>query len=173
MQNADFIKKILFGYLTCKRLIPNYEYFSRNYAFGNSELLKHFLLLIRSKIIEPGLDPDFGDFESAIDKIAPTPDEYDSILASSALDACTSVFDLICFVKGKDDSHIDAISTAAIDSVDMYILQKEMWDMNDPKLNEKIDLDPLMQRERKRQNDIWNYLNKANAPIPFAELSTD
>jgi len=164
MDNNSFNKNLLFGYLTCQRLLPNYTFFSENYSFGKAEILENYLNTIRNKILEPSVKVNFpSDIEEIILKLAPQPHEYETVLASSALDACSATFELISYVEDQNINHIEAISVAATDSVDMYIQDKEMLDMDDPLFEEKIKVHPLMTKEIEIQETIWSYLNSKSS----------
>jgi len=159
MKEQDFKKNLLFGYLTCKRLYPNYVFFSKKFNFGQPEVLERYLLDIRN-LIANNQKGNFDNFQELIDKITPSPHEFESIFASSALDACAALVELILFIDDKDISHIKAIQTAATDTVDMYLQEKEGWEFDDPSIEEKISFHPLMMRERKCQKDIMEYLDR-------------
>lgn len=162
MKNIDFIRNLTFGYLTSQRLLPNYIYFSQVYNFGDSTVLKQYLQLIRSKIIDQNFESNFGDYETILNKLSPEPHNYKTVLASSAMDACGSVYSLINYIIDKNDNHIQEIATLATDSVDMYIQEKENLDMSNPQMEKIIAEHPLMVKERKTQENILNYLNKMN-----------
>ena len=171
MRSNDFNKNLLFGYLACLRLYPNYVFFSQENNFGNPAILKDYLNSIRTKITDPNFKVDFGDYEEVINKITPTPHEFESVLASSAMDVCAAIYELIVFIQDNDLNRIDAISTLATDSVDMYLQEKEGLEMDDPKFEEKLSFHPLMIRERKTQRDIWEYLEKVQT-IDLEDIAT-
>ncbi len=162
MNKEEFKKNLIFGYLTGKRLLPNYSFFSKNYNFGDPLILEKYLNEIRNYILDFNYQISFNGFESIIDKITPAPENFVTILASSALDACGVVFEILSYINDNDQQHIEAISTMATDSVDMYIQEKENLNMNIPESEEKISSHPLMLQERKTQEEIWNYLHRAN-----------
>ncbi|MCA6442529.1 MAG: DUF416 family protein [Bacteroidetes bacterium] len=146
--------------MTSLRLYPNYVFFEKKYKFGKAEILRKYLSTIREQIINVKSEIKFDNYESIIEKITPVPHEYDSVLASSALDACASVVELISYIEDRDYSHIQSILTLATDSVDMYIQENENLDMNNEDFEMRIATHPLMVKEHNIQKGIIGYLNK-------------
>jgi hypothetical protein len=156
-------KNAVFGYLTAKRLLPNYVFFSNQYNFGDASVLESSLQELRAKMHDASLPVDFNLIKKKLDEVTPAPEKYGTVLVSSALDACGAIHELASYLEDGDVEHIESIATFATDSVDMYIQELLDLDMNDPTSEEKIARHTLMLRERKVQEDIWNYLNKANS----------
>lgn len=160
MTLVEFRKKLIFGYLTCQRLFPNYVYFSTRYNFGNPEIIRGYLTDIRKIIVSGTGDIEFKGHEKNIENVMPTPHEFESVLASSALDACAGIIELISFIQDKDISRIESISTLAKDSVDMYIQEKENLDISSPDFEAKIANHYLMKREIDIQKGILDFLSR-------------
>ena len=163
MATLKYDKHAVFGYLTAKRLLPNYIFFSNKYSFGKASVLESCLSQLKSKMDNSSSDVDLNLVRKNLDSVTPAPENYETVLASSALDACGAIHELSSYLEDNDTSHIDAIATFATDSVDMYIQELLDLDMNDPTSEEKISSHILMLREKKMQNDIWNYLNKIDS----------
>jgi len=163
MVDIDFQKNLIYGFLACERLLPNYIFFHHKSGFGSPDILKDYLTKIRNLLLNPDQKIDFAGFERDIDKVTPAPHNYDTVLASSALDACAALMELIHYTEDRKIDRINTITTAALDSVDMFIQENELLDMSNPKFESIIQSHPLMIRERKRQKDIWEYLNKMSA----------
>jgi len=163
-QAWDFSKKMTFAYLACERLYPNYIFFYQNYNFGNPLFLRKSIDYFYSIILSGDINP--SQPQSILDAIAqytPAPENYDTVLASSAMDACTAIEASCYFIINGDTDMLQHISTMATDSVYMYIQERDSLDYNsDPDFDKKIMNDPLMIREVKIQNDIITSLNNAN-----------
>jgi uncharacterized protein YjaG (DUF416 family) len=161
LKQLDFSKQFIFAYLTCERLYPNYLYFSKNYGFGNPDELKEAIDFLFSNIFNS--NPDKKKIQlyiSMVDRITPLPANYDTILASSALDACGVVYESLNFLLDKNTSRLDSISTMATDTVDMYIQETEKLDYNtDADFQKKIDTHPLMVKEIEVQKGIITFLS--------------
>lgn len=165
LQKLDFTKQLVFAYLTCERLYPNYVYFFDNFHFGDPEILREAIDFLYISIFETR--PDKNKIDSLIkkvNKITPDPGEFDTGLASSALDACTAVSDSLDFLIDKEFSRIKDISTFGTDTVDMYIqgLEPDL-DFNKDRIGfrQRIDNHPLMKKEIAIQTGIIAFLTKS------------
>ncbi|MBX2948048.1 MAG: DUF416 family protein [Crocinitomicaceae bacterium] len=159
--NLNFTQAGLFGLIVFRRLFPNYQIFNKMY--GNEfdedrlwEIHTQFEELLTRKHGEGHNSAVLGE---EIFDLMPEPGDYDSILASSALDASSTLSALNDFLATKDNKRIVDISTMAFDTVDMYIQEEE----NLPaRFDESIiDNDPLMIKEinfqQKLLEDIKEY----------------
>jgi uncharacterized protein YjaG (DUF416 family) len=162
LKKLDYSKQVVFAYLTCERLYPNYAYFSDNFNFGDKKVLRRAIDFIANT-----LTTDFSSqeklesFLNEIDTNTPFPHNFNTILASSALDACCAVLETLTFILDKKASRMDVISTAATDTVDMFIQDRDDLDFNtDIQFEQKILSDVLMQRELRVQKGIIQYLNE-------------
>ena len=160
LKNLDFTKQLAFAYLTCERLYPNYLFFSKNYKFGNPNILRQALDFIHHDFFEKHPDKRKMDFfRKEIDKNTPDPGDFRTGLASSALDACTAVMETLNFMEDKKILRIDDISTFGTDTVSMHIMNIASLDFNkDKDFQKKIDEHPLMQREVRVQSGIITFL---------------
>ena len=164
LNKLDFSKQLVFAYLACERLYPNYCYFSKNYEFGNPKVLRKAIDYISDNIFNYSPDTNtINLFIQQLDANIPEPADYDTILASSALDSCTSIIEALNYLLDKQTSRLNNISTMATDTADMYIQQKEDLDYNNDKdFQKKIDSHPIMQKEVLIQKGIISYLLKIN-----------
>lgn len=159
----NYNKQLVFAYLTCERLYPNYTFFSDNYCFGDKRVFRNAI----DFILSISLLPDFSDddkiksYLNIIDLNTPFPHDFETILASSALDSCSTLLETLSFILDRNTSRLVNISSFATDTVDMYIADRDKLDFNtDPDFDRKIFNDSLMQREHSIQNGIISYLNK-------------
>jgi len=164
----SFEKQLAFAYLTCERLYPNYLYFSTHYDFGNPLVLKHALDFLHDSFFENQFDNKKIDFSrNEIYRNTPDPGEFATILASSALDACTALRESLAFLKDKKFSRIIDISTFATDSVSMYVENLESLDFNkDKDFRKKIDNHPLVKKEIEIQSKVISILTNIDMLIP-------
>jgi uncharacterized protein YjaG (DUF416 family) len=168
LKDLDFNKQLAFAYLTCERLYPNYVYFSKNYDFGNPEEPRRAIDYLHSNLFANNFDKTKTDsFIAAINSLTPQPAEYDTILASSALDACGVIYEALNFLVDNQTSRLADISTMATDTGDMYIQDKEELDFNsDKNFQKKIDTHPLMIKEIATQKGIISYLSSIDKLLP-------
>jgi uncharacterized protein YjaG (DUF416 family) len=164
LEKMDFTKQLIFAYLSCERLYPNYIYFSTNYNYGSPQNLRKALNYIRQNIFVQNFSIQIlTSLLAEIEKSIPEPANFDTVLASSALDACTVSIETLNFVCDKTFSHLESISTMSIDTAHMYIQEKESLDFNtDLNFQKKIDGHPLMINEIETQIGIIKYLTKVN-----------
>lgn len=173
LKELDFTKQLAFAYLTCERLYPNYVYFSKKYEFGNPGILRIAIDFLYSKLFDKMTDKvKINSIIKKVDKNMPEPAHYDTILASSALDASAAIIESLNFLVDKQTSRLDDISTMATDTADMYIQDVENLDYNtDKHFQQKIDTHPLMIKEISMQKGIISYLAKIKNIEPL-DIST-
>lgn len=155
----SFEKRVAFGALICEKLYPNYNHFSDVTSFGNPDILQNAISIIFQSIYRNDLfsDEDLQNVIDEIESITPNTEDFDTILVSFALDACTSILSTLYFIQNGEVENIIDTATYARDTVDMYIQERDNLMINDNLLEEKIENDILMRREKKRQKDvIWN-----------------
>lgn len=173
LKELDFTKQLAFAYLTCERLYPNYVYFSKKYEFGNPDILRTAIDFLYSNLFDNKTDKvKINSIIKKVDKNIPEPADYDTILASSALDTCTTICESLDFLIDKDISRLDSISTFSTDTVHMYIDVTDNLDFNtDKNFQHKIDNHPLMIKEVSIQKGIISYLFKIKNIEP-SDIST-
>jgi uncharacterized protein YjaG (DUF416 family) len=173
LKELNFTKQLAFAYLTCERLYPNYIYFSKKYEFGNPDILRTTIDFLYSNLFDNKADKvKINSLIKKVDKNIPEPADYDTILASSALDASTVIIESLNFLIDKQTSRLDDISTMATDTADMYIQDVENLDYNTDKyFQQKIDTHPLMIKEISIQKGIISYLAKIKNIEPL-DIST-
>lgn len=162
LKDLDFNKQSVFAYLTCERLYPNYVFFSENYKFGHPNELREAIDYLYNNLFTVSLnETKIQSFIVRVNKLIPEPANFDTILASSALDACGVVYEALNFLIDKQVSRLDYISTMATDTVDMYIQEELNLDFNNDKnFQQKIDEHPFMIKEISIQKGIISYLSK-------------
>ncbi|MDP4218639.1 MAG: DUF416 family protein [Bacteroidota bacterium] len=162
LKDLDSTKQMTFAYLTCERLYPNYVNFSRQYNFGDPEILKDALDRIYRYLLYKEIDKEkLILLIKEVEENTPEPGDFDSILASSALDACTAIIESLNSLVNDQPPQLDNISVIATDTVSMYIHDRDNLDYNtDTNFHQKIDNDPLMLKEISTQKGIISYLSK-------------
>jgi hypothetical protein len=173
LKNLDFAKQRTFAYLTCERLYPNFVYFSKEYKFGKPEDLQEAIRYLYAHLFDKAIDR--AQVDPLINKVEinmPQPAVYDTILASSALDACTSIIEALVFLIDVQSSRLENISTVATDTVAMYIHDTNNLDPNtDPNFQQKINSNPLMTKEIAIQKGIISYLSKIDH-LQYSDIGT-
>jgi len=160
LQTLDIAKQVVFAYLTCERLFNNYAYFSNNFDFGEPSALREAIDFLYLNIFEKNPDKNkINLLIKEVEKNTPDTEDFNTIFVSSALDACSALYHSLLFLIDKDFANISYISTAATDSVDMYIQEIDGLDFNaDKNFQQKIDNHSLMRKEVAIQQGIINFL---------------
>ncbi|GAA3919744.1 DUF416 family protein [Chitinophaga oryziterrae] len=173
LSELNFQKQLVFAYLTCARLYPNYVYFSAKYNFGSPDILEKSINYIHQNIFQHKIDiPTIKNFLEELDKATPYPENYDTVLVSASLDACNVIFETLNFLVDKDVKRLSDISTMATDTADMYIQEIDDLDFNtDKDFQLKIDRHPIMKREIAMQQGIITYLSQITELEP-SDLQT-
>lgn len=159
--NFDFLESCIFGLVIFRRLYPNFQEFNRRYHFCDvSELLSVHSALER--VVRNG---NFARFDSSKMKnvildLMPEPGDYEDILASSALDASSVLYELNEFLADNNLKRIKSISELAFDSVDMYIQEK--YDLGIHFDESIITKNPLMIREFEFQLALISTIKEKN-----------
>ena len=153
LEKFDYNKQLTFAYLTCERLYPNYAFFSEKFNFGNKQILREAIDLVFDSLLVSNFE-DVNEIQAllnAIDINTPFPHNFETILASSALDSCTSIMGTLEFILDKNQTRLSDISTYATDTVDMYIQDRDDLDFNtDPLFENKISPYKMTGRGRVR-----------------------
>lgn len=162
LQQLDFTKQLAFAYLACERLYPNYVYFSENFHFGDSEVLREAIDFLYTCIFEHHPDKNkINSLIKKIDKNTPDTEDFSTIYVSSALDACTAIRDSLDFLIDKDFSRIKYISSYGYDTVDMYVREIKNIELSDKNWEQKVVEHPLMKKEIFTQQGIVAFLTKS------------
>lgn len=119
--------------------------------------------------MQPSTTIDLNQAETRIIAVAPYPHIFPTVLASSALDACTATFEVLSYCVDRKDGHLAAALTAASDTIDMYVQLVENLDVADPMFESKIAGHPLMRQEVEVRNRIEVYLNSIDE-LKFSDV---
>lgn len=173
LKELDFHKQAAFAYLTCERLYPNYVYFSENYNFGNPAVLREAIDYIYDNLFEQNIDKNrIQTLIQKVEKNTPDPGEFDTILSSSALDACGTIYDSLDFLVDKQFNHIKSISQMATDTTDMYIRDVNNIDeYNNKNWIQLVNDHPLMKKEVAIQSGIISFLNNRKT-LDYGDIHT-
>lgn len=148
--------KAVFGASCCERLVPNYERFASDVRWGDSSVLRRSLNVVWSAI-EENTPLDLIDATSTnklidlCESVTPDTEDFTSRFTSAALDAATSVVELLQFSVDRSLHHIADISTLSFDSVDMYVQGLLDIDYSASDFESRIRAHPLMVKEVTKQ----------------------
>jgi uncharacterized protein len=180
------IKNLIFSVIICERLLPNYEYFSQKVSWGDFQILLNAINIIYDEIYQRKIHSkeEILNAINLVESVTPDTEDYDSILASFALDTCTSIVSTLNFILDNNIENIVDSATFARDTVDMFIQEKENLSIEDNLFENIIEEDKFMIREKQRQKDVilrLLELSEVNVnivqeliaiqPVPIIELS--
>jgi uncharacterized protein YjaG (DUF416 family) len=163
LQKQAFNNQLAFCYLTCERLLPNYETFYKQHKWGDLKLLKKAVGVIYDNLLGKSLS-DYAylmNFANSVEAVTPDTEDFGDIWGSSALDACATVIETFEFMIDKSYDRLFTVSTLATDTVDMFvqeILNLRYTNDNSEMFELAISNHPLMQREINLQKQSINYL---------------
>ncbi len=149
---------ILFCNLNCEKMLPGYEIFSKEEDWGDIAFFNDALKKIYDQLEDASKKINADKLYETLALNSPNPDDFDSISASYAFDVCCAFDAMVQYLLTQDEEHIVNNSQYCINSVDMFIQQKEgvdhtsFDDMQD--LERLIAQDEYMKKEHNRQLTI-------------------
>jgi uncharacterized protein YjaG (DUF416 family) len=163
LNQFDIRRQLTFAYLACERVYPNYVYFSENYNFGNSEILREAIDYIYETIfnISNTDNKKIDNYLEEIHQNTPHTNNFTTFYATIAMYSGGVIYESINLLKKTPNSLIlTDISTMITDAIDCFIQERDDMDYADPFFEEKIQNDTLMKNEISIQKGIVNYLLK-------------
>lgn len=157
--NLNFVQLHLCGLVVCERLLPNYKAFSDQVKWGDAPYLRSVLDHAWRAV---GAEMDLANTEDILSQtsaLIPDSDDFPGPVAGLAQYAAAALCHLLESMKSNSIEHIAHIRILALDSVDAYIQvtsgsSQRLIDREDFVSEwERIDNDPLMQAEIKRQKN--------------------
>jgi len=149
----DPSRMLAFGLLCAERMLPNYIAFQRQFGWGDTVKLQDALALASKVAFDQFSRPHNTNFLiESCESQAPSSDQFDSLLVTAAQDVCFAICCLLDFINDVDVEKIVQAATYSIDSIDLYVQEIEKMNPEDPRLEGKILLHPLMQEELKAQH---------------------
>jgi uncharacterized protein YjaG (DUF416 family) len=167
IKNNNFHKNVLSAALNCEKLLPIYDVFHRKCQWGDTACLKEQIILLYDIALQR--TPIFGieDIKEKLQLIAPDLDDFNTPLASYALDVCCSFDEVLEYLVSHNNKNIENSITHIIDTIDLYIQLKNNIEYGDPHLEYKIDSDIIMQQEYERQLSILQKIKTNNITEDF------
>jgi uncharacterized protein YjaG (DUF416 family) len=165
---------LLFGTLTCEKLLPHYKFFEEQYRWGDSSVLETSIILLYQVIQnnEKDLKDDIDSTIDAVDQITPNMDGFSDVTASFALDACTAVYSCLLFVKEPLVEHIVDVAIYSRDTVDMFVQEKENVNYSGTALENMTSNDQFMIAEKSRQSTLIERLMRLDDDAMLLNLAS-
>jgi uncharacterized protein len=155
-------KQIGFGAACCERLLPNYLDFKNEEQWGDAGVLRAGLNLAWSRIEGRAVaSNEVRICIENIDLLTPQSEDYDSIFADPAQDACFAITSLLGALIKHSREEVAQIAQYSTDSVDLFVQVSLDLDPNHPNIEETILSNPLMQQELVAQQEDLNILSSS------------
>jgi len=137
---------IEFGVDLCKRLIPDYVSFYKTTDWGNPLVLEEAVLYIGKDLNLDHIDTlKVSTYISELEAVTPDTEDFGDADSSYALNATSSVIELLEYLLDNDVTHITNISNNVTDTLDLRIWEKEGL-RNDNQL--EVQQEIIVERER-------------------------
>ena len=162
VNNLSKEKLLLFAGINCEKLYPSYQKFTKVENTGDPELIEPALSLIFQSVFNHQLFSinEVNEIKNKIDIIIPELSDYESSLASFAVDFCSAIYDTLDFITDGDINKIVNTAIYALDTVDMFINMKEDLEYAQKDYEKIIANDVFMVSELKRQSMLIDKIKK-------------
>ena len=153
-------QKAVFVAILAENMLLCYEFFYHSENWGNPDVLKEAVDLLRRGVfsVSGDLKQDAMLSRKKLYDVAPDLDDFEGGSASYGLDSCVVIDEALSFIDEQSGINIERIVNAVFDTLDMYIQEKENLNNQDPDLKNKIDNDPFMVREIERQVSLISFI---------------
>lgn len=153
----DYSSQLAFAYLTCERWFPTYVQYSKNFNFGDPQVLRRAIDYIYANLFTHEFHlPTISSLVEELNNNAP--EEVDTALISAVSTAIAVIANTFDFVYNKNIERLEEIPGMSTEALYYYIQEAgELDDMEDD-FEQKIAGHPLMLREKGIQNGILAYL---------------
>jgi uncharacterized protein YjaG (DUF416 family) len=105
----------------CKRLLPDYIFFSKKHNWGNPEILSKAIEYCEITLINQTDKEKVKELIYEIEKVTPDTEDFEDIEVSYALNSATSVLGLLEFIVTQDKIHISNVSSYITDTIDFKL----------------------------------------------------
>lgn len=165
-------KRILFALLIVDKLYPHYVAFQEKYNWGDSALLFDAIGLVYQYIIDDSsvFNLEIENTIAKIDEIIPDIDDFGSALSSFALNASISIQNALKYLVDKNIDDITDIVSLTLDTLDLFIQDKEDFDTLDPSRDIQIEHDSYMVQEQMRELEIIDKLSMLQTNLITKEV---
>lgn len=123
--NLSNERQFTLGILISKKLYFDYLKFSTFYDWGDPDILLDAIKLCEKTNTTSVNEIAIKEFLSKVDSITPDMDDFGDELGSYALNACTSVHDLLQYLLNNDLTYILNIGSYFTDTIDLRIQEIE------------------------------------------------
>lgn len=160
LKNLESSKRqIAFAYSVCHRVLPNYQYFSRNYGWGNEYHLIEALDFIRHFLLTDSQVTEKSQLLPVIYQNIPNADNFSTSYSTYAQSAASAIYYTLNSIPKVDIQELSWTMVVSRDTVDAFIQDIEKFPY-DEKFEGKIISHWMMQRELNKQETDFNLLSR-------------
>ena len=148
-------KQLAFALLVFERMLPSLIAFSKETGFNDTCYLQAkdaTWAALQNNVIDQALN-------QACILSAPDTEKFSHELTSYALNAALAMSDIVEFTLDSRSDHIAYVSTLARDSIHLYLSSLEPSLVSSAEEDNKIAQHPLMQQERRREEEDIRFLS--------------
>jgi len=170
----DFNKQVAFAYLTCERVFPNYEFFSKNYNFGDPNIMRQSIDFIYNSLNQTATinGQQIEHLLTMVYKNTPNTNDFTTFYATICMYSGGVIYESVNLLKKTDFNRIlTDISDMAINAIDCFIQERDDMDYEDINFETKILNDPLMQNEIALQKGVISYLSNIDTVL-LSDITT-
>lgn len=132
---------VAFAASCAERLLPQYVQFCQTENWGDAGLLRQALdEAWKWAGGAPVSRERIRDLEAQCQTVIPNTEEFSALLCSHALDAGVAVCETLQLCMGADLSRAVNVASAARDTVDMYIQERDQMECDDQSLSKRSSL---------------------------------
>jgi|GEM_PF-3354363 len=151
---------ILFCMLNCEKIFPGYKLFSKIKEWGNVLFFESLMEDIFFQLTSPNKEFNGKNLIEGLTENFPNLNDFDGAIASYGFDAACAFDELIAYITTENSNHVKENSQICLNTVDMFIQQKENIQYVDDIASLEIFIaqDELMKKEKRRQLTLLNEL---------------
>lgn len=122
---GSYKKQLAFSYSACYRMLPNYQYFSRKFGWGNEYCLVEALDLVKYSVLDKLAEFDKTALLATIYSNIPNSDNFSTSFSTYAQNAASSIYYSLNSTPHVDIQELSWVLVLATDTVDAFIQEQE------------------------------------------------
>lgn len=147
--------QVVFAALTCEKMLASISRFDAGEVQPGTPIFRAAIEALCSfGVHAPNGRDEFARLQQQLEAFWPDLDESTNPGAPYAFDACVALSEALALAQNGRPEHVFQCSTAARDTVDLYVQEVTDVDLPPAELNAFIGATPVMQREVARQEAL-------------------
>lgn len=125
LASASPVQRISFGLDVCRRLMPDYLSFFKEYNWGDPTILSRSIDYISYTLGDEADEETINQLMDELDLAIPDTEEFGDFATSYAINAACAVWELLEYLLDNDQTHLMHISTMITDTLDYKLQEKD------------------------------------------------